>query len=70
MIFFSNLLFCVLRKWEILTCDWCGSKGTHEACHSLIKIGRNLVCQDCKEIDDRCEYNYRSSALLSLIKSI
>ena len=41
------------RKWEILTCDWCGSKGTHEACHSLIKIGRNLVCQECKEIDDR-----------------
>ncbi|XP_076099447.1 uncharacterized protein LOC143068936 isoform X2 [Mytilus galloprovincialis] len=40
-------------KWEITTCDWCGSKGTHVACHSLIKIGRNLVCQECKEIDDR-----------------
>ena len=32
-------------------CDWCGSIGSHVACHGLLRIGEDeYVCQECMEI--------------------
>ncbi|XP_060082874.1 uncharacterized protein DDB_G0284459-like [Ylistrum balloti] len=39
------------QKWEIIVCSWCGSQGSHVGCHSLSKVGRDNVCQDCKTVE-------------------
>ncbi|KAL5008056.1 hypothetical protein ScPMuIL_013637 [Solemya velum] len=49
-------------KWEIIVCDWCGSKATHIHCHALKKIGKEDVCLECKDIGDKVSSQKRKKS--------
>ncbi|XP_029454866.1 G2/M phase-specific E3 ubiquitin-protein ligase [Rhinatrema bivittatum] len=37
-------------KWEIIRCQYCGSRGTHLACSSLPKWEQSWECWECRSI--------------------
>ncbi|MGH0177288.1 UNVERIFIED_CONTAM: hypothetical protein FKN15_074887 [Acipenser sinensis] len=37
-------------KWEIVRCQYCGSRGTHRSCSSLKRLQENWVCTECRAI--------------------
>ncbi|MBN3277309.1 G2E3 ligase, partial [Polyodon spathula] len=37
-------------KWEIVRCQYCGSRGTHRSCSSLKRFQENWVCSECRAI--------------------
>lgn len=49
------------QKWEIIVCSWCGSQGSHVGCHSLSKVGREDVCQDCKAVDKQTKGKHKTT---------
>ncbi|KAK3092746.1 hypothetical protein FSP39_006825 [Pinctada imbricata] len=51
-------------RWEILVCDWCGSKGSHVSCHGLIRVSKeDYVCQDCMDIHNKCKSLHQPTPL-------
>lgn len=46
--FKSNMLS--FSKWEIVRCQYCGSRGTHRSCSSLKRLQENWVCTECRAI--------------------
>ncbi|XP_028677396.1 G2/M phase-specific E3 ubiquitin-protein ligase [Erpetoichthys calabaricus] len=37
-------------QWEIVRCQYCGSRGTHRRCSSLQSLQENWVCIECENI--------------------
>ncbi|XP_046557955.1 uncharacterized protein LOC124267121 [Haliotis rubra] len=40
-------------KWEIIVCEYCGSKGSHAACQGLVLIRKDYACEECAEIEKK-----------------
>ncbi|XP_046373044.1 uncharacterized protein LOC124146677 [Haliotis rufescens] len=40
-------------KWEIIVCEYCGSKGSHAACRGLELIRKEYACGECAEIEKK-----------------
>ncbi|KAK1160563.1 G2/M phase-specific E3 ubiquitin-protein ligase-like [Acipenser oxyrinchus oxyrinchus] len=48
-------------KWEIVRCQYCGSRGTHRSCSSLKRLQENWVCTECRAIIHKTETLQRTS---------
>ncbi|KAK2182261.1 hypothetical protein NP493_359g06032 [Ridgeia piscesae] len=49
-------------NWEIILCDWCGSKGTHIICSAVDKSSCNdWICDECSNVASKMGSTKKSS---------